>query len=411
MGIVSVLALAAVIGAVTFQDRLLRLYNVLTLFDETRITRNFSSMDQLFESTKIPRAGGVRDLPERAAALPQHYRFAGRSRSIADWLEQTRTTSLLVLRDGAIVHERYLLGTGREDRRISWSMAKSFLSALFGPVLADGRIRGLDDVVTRYVPALAGTAYDGVTIRQVLQMASGVKFNEDYLDFNSDINRMGRVLALGGSMDAFAAGLRERIRQPGVARQYTSIDTHVIGMVLRAATGKSLATLMHETLWSRLGVEDDAVYLTDGFGVAFALGGLNLRTRDYARFGQLMLDHGRVGGAQLVPAAWIDEAVRNSAPVAAAPGSAFGYGYQWWVPPSADEGEFFAIGVYGQYLYVNRKARVVIVKTSSHRGFRNDGARGERIRLETIAMFREIAGALSDWAVPETPDWRPPGAR
>ncbi len=389
-------------GAAVFHERLIRLYHVNTLFAEDKITTNFSSMDRLFASTPIPRAGPVRPLAERPAPLPETYSFAGSTRGVQAWIEQTRTTSLLVLKDGAIAHERYLLGTGPEDRRISWSMAKSFLSAVFGVAVDEGRIRGLDDRVSAYVPALAGTAYDGVTIRQVLNMASGVKFNEDYLDYHSDINRMGRVLALGGSMDGFAAGLRESERAPGSARKYTSIDTHVLGMVLRAATGKSLATLMHEVLWSRLGVEDDALYVTDGHSVAFALGGLNLRTRDYARFGQLYLEHGAVDGRQLLPRAWVDESVRDNAPPAAPPGSPFGYGYQWWVPPNADD-EFYAIGVYGQYLYVNRKAGVVIVKTSSHRGFRGDGVRGVRIQLETIAMFRAIAAALGDWRAPDTP--------
>jgi CubicO group peptidase (beta-lactamase class C family) len=274
-------------------------------------------------------------------------------------------------------------------------MAKSFLSAMMGKAVADGRI-ALSDPVDKYVPKLKGTVYEGVTVRNVLNMASGVKFDEDYLDFNSDINRMGRVLALGGSMDAFAAGLEAREREQGTARQYTSIDTHILAMVLRAVTGRDLPLLMSETLWSQLGAEADAIYLTDGNGVAFALGGLNATSRDYARFGQMMLDLGRFNGHQVVPLAWTIDSVRPSAPRAANPQDPFGYGYQWWVPPNADD-EFFAVGIYGQYIYVNRPALVVIVKTSADRAFADDGADGDKVQAETIEMFRAIAAGITPW--------------
>src|SRR5699024_857552 len=153
-------------------------------------------------------------------------------------------------------------------------------------------IEDIDEPVTKYVPALVGTAYDGATIRNVLQMASGVRFNEDYLDYDSDINRMGRVLALGGSMDEFAAGLTARERPPGQAWQYVSIDTHVIGMVVRGATGRSVIDLMAEKLVQPMGLEAAPFYVTDGYGTAFVLGGLNMPTRDYARFGQMFLQNG-----------------------------------------------------------------------------------------------------------------------
>jgi CubicO group peptidase (beta-lactamase class C family) len=167
-------------------------------------------------------------------------------------------------------------------------------------------------------------------------------------------------------------------------------------MVLRSVTGKDLPELMQETLMSKLGFEDDAYYLTDGHGVAFALGGLNMRTRDYARFGQMMLDEGRFNGVQIVPQAWAIESVNASAPKASDPNDPFGYGYQWWVPLNAD-GEFYAIGIYGQFIYVNRPARVVIVKTSADRKFMDDGAKGAKIEAETTEMFRAIAAAVSDW--------------
>jgi hypothetical protein len=389
----------AAIAAVWNRERLVRLHAANTLFKEDRIVSNFSNMKDLFHWAPIPRSGEIHEWPEALAALPETYAWNGENHGVSDWLEKTGTTSLLVLRDGMIVSERYFLGTAREETRISWSMAKSFLSALFGIALEDGKIASIDDLVTDYAPILQGSAYDGVRIREVLHMASGVEFDEDYLSFSSDINRMGRVLALGGSMDEFASEWAGREREAGIRRDYASIDTHVIAMVLRGATGMSLRDYMTEKLWSRLGAEDDAYYLTDGHGVAFALGGLNMRTRDFARFGQLFVDGGQWRGEQIVPARWVRESVRDSAPPSVSEVDPFGYGYQWWVPVDSD-GEFFAIGIYGQYLYVNPKARVVVVKTSAHRGFRNDGATGHRIKLQTIAMFRSIAEHYSTWRHP-----------
>jgi CubicO group peptidase (beta-lactamase class C family) len=383
-------------AAVFFRENLVRLYHVNTLFDEDRIVVNFGSMKDLFKWVEVKHSGAVALLPENRRELPQSYQFGGIQKSVADWLDQTKTTSLLVIQGGKITYEDYRLGTKPEDRRISWSMAKSFLSAMFGTAVADGRIESLDDAADVYVPSLKGTVYEGVTIRNILNMASGVKFDEDYEAFASDINKMGRVLALGGSMDDFARGLAARERGQGKLRQYTSIDTHILAMLLRAVTGKDMAALMEETLWSKLGVEDDAYYVTDGYGVAFALGGLNMRTRDYARFGQMMLDDGMANGQQVIPASWVRESTRASAPPAAQASDRMDYGYQWWVPADAD-GEFFAIGIYGQYIYVNRPAQVVIVKTSAHRDFDNDGAGGSFVEEETIDMFRGIAAGLSGW--------------
>ena len=292
----------------------------------------------------------------------------------------------MVLKDGQMVHESYYLGTADTDLRISWSVAKSFLSALMGIVLEEGDIASIDDQVTKYAPALKGSAYEGATIRNVLNMASGVHFDEDYLDFNSDINKMGRVLALGGSMDEFAAGITERDRAPGEAWQYVSIDTHVLGMVIRGATGRSIKDLMVEKLLTPLRLEADPYYLTDGYGVAFVLGGLNLRTRDYARMGQLFLQYGVWEGAQLVPSDWVLASTENSAPNRP---EGVGYGFQWWLPADGDDGEFFARGIYGQYIYINPAKGVVIALNSADRDFTEDGA-----NVQNIEMFRAIASRI-----------------
>jgi CubicO group peptidase (beta-lactamase class C family) len=370
--------LAAVVMGVWKRDEITRLLAVNSLFEPDRIVGNFSAMDAAFLNVAVSRGDGPTvDLPYGPSVdLPD---------GAQDWITERAVTSLLVMKDGAIRHEEYFLGTTAEDRRISWSIAKSYLSALFGVVMEEGAIASLDDPVTQYAPLLAGGAYDGATVRNVLQMTSGVVFDEDYLDYNSDINRMGRVLALGGLMDDFAAGLTATEAEPGARWQYVSIDTHIVGMVIRGATGRSIPDLMSEKIMVPLGLEHEPYYVTDGAGVAFVLGGLNLTTRDYARFGQMILQDGEWQGRQVVPADWIRESTVASAPTE--PGRT-GYGYQWWMPADATEGEFFGRGIYGQYLYIDRQKGVVIVVTAADRGFRDPG-----VHEANIDMLRAIAAA------------------
>ena len=389
LGLVVIILIAGFLN----KDRLFRLYNVLGLFSQELIVENFSSMDRLFLSRELVTSAPVVEWEENLVDLPESYLFNGQSKNLQEFLEATSTTSLLVVANDKITFEEYYLGTEPGDRRISWSVAKSFLSALFGIAVYEEKII-LDDPVTKYVPALAGSAYDGVPVRHVLTMASGARFDEDYLDFNSDINRMGRVLALGRSMDEFAMAVTDTIAPSGTVHQYVSIDTHVLSMVLRAATGKSLHQLFEENLWAKINPGSSAFFVTDGYGVAFALGGLNITTRDYARFGLLYANQGRWQGNQVIPADWVRISTRSTAPPPAGSGGNFGYGYQWWVP-AGSQTEFFAVGIYGQYIYVNTAADVVIVKTSADRNFRADGQGGREIKRQTIAMFRSIAESVA----------------
>lgn len=377
--IVLALALAAIAVGVWKREEIQRLMAVNSLFAEDKIVHNFSHMNDAFLTVALPRGEGPTwELPYGPGFdLPE---------GTDQWIEDRAVTSLLVMQDGEIRFEEYYLGTGPDDRRISWSIAKSYLSALFGILLEDGEIASLDDPVVQYAPELTGSAYETATIRNVLNMASGVTFDEDYLDYNSDINRMGRVVALGGELDDFAASLQDSFASPGETWQYVSIDTHVIGMVIRGATGRSVAELLTEKIIEPLGLERDGYYITDGAGVAFALGGLNFTTRDFARFGQLILQDGARDGQQIVPADWIEDSTWPSAPTE--PGK-IGYGYQWWIPIGAHEGEFMARGVYGQYLYFDKPRGVLIVTTGADRKFREPG-----VSAQNVEMFRKIAQSL-----------------
>lgn len=377
--ILGVLAIFAIGIGLWKREEIARLMAVNTLFESEHIVENFSNMDSAFLHMPVPRGDGpVMPLPlGDAMILPQ---------GTQDWIENRAVTSLMVLHQGEVVHESYHLETAPDDRRISWSVAKSFLSALMGVMVDEGQIASLDDPVTQYAPELKGSAYDGATIRNVLQMTSGVRFDEDYLDYDSDINRMGRVLALGGTMDGFAAGLDARDTPPGERWQYVSIDTHVLGMIIRGATGRDIPSLLSEKIIAPLGLESAPYYITDGNGVAFVLGGLNLTTRDYARFGLMIEQNGQMGGQQVVPADWIAASTQPSAPTD--PGQ-IGYGYQWWIPEGSEPGQFMARGIYGQYIYIDQGRDVVIVTTAADRAFREPG-----VTDANITMFRRIAGAL-----------------
>lgn len=376
---IGVVLLALVVVAVAVgiwkRDQLTRLMAVGSLFSEDRIVGNFSSMNTVFDSAEMD-GGTTIPLPDGTPIdMPDGYDA---------WVTDRNVTGVVVLRDGALVHEDYFLGTQQDDLRVSWSVAKSVLSLLMGTLHDDGTIPDLDAQVSQYATELRGSAYDGATIRQVLRMSSGVAFDEDYLDRWSDINWMGYVLALGGSMDGFSSGQSGRIGEPGETWRYVSIDTHVLGMVIRGATGRTIPDLVSERVLRPLGLQRDPYYTTDGHGVAFVLGGLNMTTRDFARIGQLVEQGGQWQGQQIVSQDWVTESTAASAP------RGVGYGYQWWLPENAAPGEVYARGIYGQFIWIDRDRNVVIAVNSGDRQFRTEG-----VLDSNIAMLRAIAAGAN----------------
>jgi len=347
-----------------------RLNTVNTLFDANKIVHNFSHMDEAFLHNDLDASVAPFAWDEDIQPLPETVSIAGDVRDLTKVLADLDTTGLVIIKDGKLIHESYYKDTARDDRRISWSVAKSFMSGLYGAALESGAVTSLDDKVEDYVPSLKSSAYAGTTIRNVLNMASGITFDEDYMDPKSDINDMGKILALGGSMDDYAAGLKDKDVPAGLRWQYVSIDTHIAAMVLRAATGKSLHQLFNETYSANLGFDQAPYYMTDGKNVAFALGGLNLTTRDYAKFGQMFEQGGKFNGKQVVPADWVAASTVHSAPTLS--DRNVGYGYQWWIPmpqEGANKGDYTAAGIYGQYIYVNPAKNLVIAKNAADREF------------------------------------------
>ena len=357
----------------------------------------FPSMDEHFPTRMLNPSSAPYQFPEgQQIALPQNFSFEGATRRTDAFLEGTDTSALLVLKDGEVRLENYFLTGGRNVQWISWSMAKSFVSALIGIAVEEGLIGSVDEPITQYVPSLASSAYGGVSIKNVLQMSSGARWNEDYSDRNSDIHRLGAILAGDGSLAAFVEKV-ERATAPGTVCQYNSAETQALGMLLIEATGRSISSYMQEKLCEPLGMESPGYWILDNAGMEMALGGLNLTARDFAKIGELYRNNGVWGGKQIVPQDWANASVTPDA-AHLEPGKVivgghvfpFGYGYQWWVP-EGKIGEFAAIGVYNQFVYVDPSRGVVIVKLSANRKYGTTPDEAENREEETVEFLRAVA--------------------
>lgn len=362
----------------------------ITLFAEGNRVENFRNMDNVFPFKDVAAGDSTWAFAQATDPLPENYVYNGEQRRLDQFLDETTTTGLIVVRNGAITHEDYRLGADETSRFTSWSMAKSVVSALIGVAIKEGYIASVDDPVDRYVPALVGSGYEGVTIEQTLTMSSGVGFDEDYDSLMSDVNRLFFGLATGTPLVETLADL-EREREPGTYNNYISSDTAVLGLVLEAATGMPAEAYLESRIWVPMGAEADAFWNTGREGPVLPFCCLNATLRDYARFGHLFLEGGARQDVQIVPRDWVANSTRPTAPHLE-PGEnpasfwTLGYGYQWWIPEDPRD-EFLAIGIWGQYIYVDRVRDVVIVKTSADYDF--------DIRdYESIAVFRAIAQAV-----------------
>lgn len=333
-----------------------------------------------------------------AAVLPATFDFDGVTRDTAAFLADTDTAALLVLHDGAIRHEEYWLTGGPDVQWISWSVAKSFVSALIGIAIEEGHIGSVDDLVSDHVPDLAGSAYDGVSIKAVLQMSSGARWNENYSDPESDIARFGAVFSGAGSLLQFVSGM-ERQREPGTFCQYNSADTQVLGHVLIAATGTSITEYMQSRLSDPLGMESPGTWLVDGEGVEMAFGGLNLTARDFAKLGELFRRGGEWHGRQIVPAAWVAESTTSDEPhmqhgqiMMGDEVFPFGYAYQWWLPSGG--GTFAAIGIYNQFVFVDPGRRATVVKLSANHRYGLSATEADDREGETAAFIKAVIASL-----------------
>jgi CubicO group peptidase (beta-lactamase class C family) len=323
----------------------------------------FRSMDTLFTTRTVPRSGPVWQLERRDHPLDFTYTFNGATYSPEQFLDRTYTDALLVMKDGYIVYENYRNNSDERTRFMGWSMTKSLVSLLVGKAIEQGRIKSIDDRIETYLPELKGSGYEGATIRHILQMRSGVDYEERYDFQNPGIAASNHINALVKNVARFAdAALTiPRASKPGEVFAYKTLDTAVLGWMLERATGTTVAAYMAQSLWEPLGAERDGFFIMDGppnVGREFTGAGFNATLHDFARVGAMMLDNGRGNGHQIVSADWV---ARITTPIKFPGDSGNGYGMQWW---TFGDTAYSAVGLQGQFIFVDPKTRTVVVKLS-----------------------------------------------
>jgi CubicO group peptidase (beta-lactamase class C family) len=284
----------------------------------------------------------------------------GQRYDLYDVLAMNRVSGLVIVQDGRVRFEKYLLGNDQDTRWMSMSVVKSITGTLIGAAIQDGFIESIDDLVVRYLPRFAGSAYDGVTIRQLLMMASGVAWNETYTDPTSDRRRMLELQIAqqpGAILDLMAA--LPRAAEPGTRWNYSTGETHIVGALVRAATGRPVADYLSEKLWAPLGMDSDATWWLDSpGGLEVASSGLSATLRDYARFGLFLLNDGMIGDQRVLPDGWMEQA--GSPKVIG--GEEIDYGYLLWPLHGRS---YAAIGIFGQFVFVDPERKLVVVMWSA----------------------------------------------
>ena len=331
---------------------------VVLTWDQAQREAGFARMERIFLTRTVRASGRPRRL---AAGKPLAFAPGGpRADEFVRFVTGQKVAGVLVLHTGAVRLERYALTGGRDVRWHSFSVAKSITSTLVGAAMRDGSIKSLDDPVTRYITDLRGSVYDDVTVRQLLTMTSGVRWNEDYTDLKSDVARMYAEPPAPG-LDMTVSYVRNLPREapPGTRWVYKTSETNLVGVLVMAATGKPLAEYLSEKIWRPYGMERDAEWMLDDIGHEQGGCCLAMTLRDLGRFGQFILDGARIGQVSVVSNTWLQEATR---PQVSTGGSGSGYGYQWW---TRADGAFEGRGIYGQTLHIDPKRRLVIAINSA----------------------------------------------
>ena len=324
----------------------------------------YSHFDEMFSSRPIRRAT-TPWLFKRAPEPAISYNFRSDRLSIEDYLGRNPTTGLLIAKDDTILYEHYQYARTDRDRFLSQSMAKTITAMLIGIAVSENKIRSIDDLVSVYVPGLANTEYGKTPIRDLLHMSSGVAFSENY-DGKDDVAQLSRDLfgVPGKDPIASVAQFNTRIDPPGTKWHYASVETEILGLVLRAATGVPVADYLGDKIWGAIGTEADASWTIDSTGQETTFCCFNATLRDYARLGRLLAHDGAWEGRQLIPRQWLLDATTVNpgnaylAPRAATP--YFGYGYQVWIFPG-EQRSFALLGIRGQMILVDPASKLVMV--------------------------------------------------
>ena len=363
------------------------LFKSLNSFKDKNLAYTFQHTPEIQPTLKIEKSNKPFEFRnENNSNLPDGFYFAENYYPTETFINETETSAMIVIENDVIKYEKYFRGGDENTVFSSCSMGKSFVSALIGIAVSEGYITSIDDPLGKYITEFIGTDLENIPIKACLQMASGINFDED-----KDMSQYSIKTLIGiPAMKVIAKyGTQEK---PFTHRRYLSINTEILGQIIKNSTGKGLAEYMEEKLWKKIGSAHDA-YWTLSNGTELAMGGLSLTLRDYARFARLYLNNGIYDSEQIISKEWIKDSLDISAEYSK-PGAnndinnTIGYGYQWWIPDGKDK-EFMAIGVYGQFIYVNPVKNIIIVKTNADPNFMS-----ENYELKHIEFFRSIADKI-----------------
>lgn len=371
-------------------------------FQETYRVGSFSAMDSLSPHCILEPAAQPLALSKAAAEPAFQYKFDGRQLALDDYMQRQRATAVLVLKDGNLLAERYNYERTPQHRLLSNSIAKTIVGLAMGKALQEGRVHSLEDTAAAYEPRLADTLYGQTRLINLMRMASGAKFVEDYSG-RDDLTRFNQATRTQGSVRA-AGTVTQRVATEGSTFNYSSAETLVLALVLRAATGQSLCRYVGEKIWQPMGAESRATWLTNPIDqTELAAGNFNATARDYARLGWLMANDGQRGGVSVLPRDYLlrmtDPALQ---PEQFRPGrmnnkgsTFFGYGLQTWLLPGKTR-RFVMLGIYGQAILVDPALKLVVVHMAAAKDAAGD-ASGAHMNLERMALWRGIVGHYGKW--------------
>ena len=332
----------------------------------------FQNASEIYPTRTVAKAAATEPLPRNEGALEGFtYEYEGSIRTLADLYEDMETSGLVIVHDGNIVHESYGRGASAGTKFTTWSLVKSITSTLVGVAVADGKIDSVDDQLVKYLPEVEGTAYDGVTIKQALQMSSGIKYDPNLWDgvMDDTIEFMTESVVMGKSPAFDLAIEYKRDNEPGTKFNYNTAESQVLLELIRRATGMDAADYLSEMIWQPLGMEFDGAWIIDNAGQDGAeIGGAfyNSALRDWARFGLFIEQGGAWNGEQILPEDWVDRAtVSDEAhlkPGVVHPNPNRGYAWHWW---TYADGTFTASGANGQTLYIDRENDIVVARSSA----------------------------------------------
>lgn len=354
---------------------------------------NFRNMNKFVPTSTMSASPTPWDLGESDQSLIYQGQLLGKPTSLQEFIAVSDTSAFIVIKNGKLVYEKYAHGDSAESLHTSFSVAKSFTSALLGVALDEGKIDNLDDPIRKYLPELTSKTFDGVTVKHILQMSSGMRFNETYTDPEADINKMTGLVPPMTYLEYINTLGQDH--PPGSFNHYASINTQLLGILLVRVSGESLTDYMTKRLWHPLGMEQKGLWTLDEQGYELAMGGLAAAARDYAKLGLLYLNEGKRGDQRILPKGWAKESVTPNEPhlmPGQNPNSSneSGYQYQWWTPRDWD-GDFLARGIWGQNIYVHPQNRVVIVKLAAdQKNF------DPQFKLAYIDYMQDLAQSMTD---------------